>query len=743
MFVKRQIMEKKMRLTGISGAAAIALSAAAGCDVMDDGPTRAPGIPETEEQPMELKIDVSQKGHVGDMYMEEDGSYTIILPDNADPYVYMLPIEEELDPENTVLAFEYMAEDPIDKMEVFFWNAATKYDAAYATFIAGADEASEWTPYSARLKNHIEKFYWGNAEDYLRLDLGETNRNGSTLRMRNIVLRPMNEAEQAAQDAEDALAGDKLAYAQGIEDYLDGTYPCSITGVEVTADRITVTGTYTGDGKFFLADIPPFVDMHIVGKVDACYRTALDNPSFTVTLDRYVSYSNVQYDRLLSKWAVFREDAEKDVPVSHARYADPDRIATIGTPLERIVPANKKGLGGLVPHGDLLDKEIQDLGLTSGTINILPTIFMGLSQRGTLTTPYEYLGRTYYIDETYLSLNIDAALKVASSHGMSVAGIILIQKAAECADPAFGELVQHPDFDNGVYTMPDMTSAESLHAYAAMISFLCERYSKEDMRISHWIVHNEIDGGVHWTNMGTDIPAATYMDTYLKSIRTVYNIMCQYDPNAEAFVSLAHGWTKSAGGGWYSVTDVLDLMNRFSRAEGDFFWAPAYHSYASAINDPRVWEDENVSFSMNTNYVSMKNLEVLDRWVQDNANRYKGTVMRKVWLSEAGVGSGTTNDPYDDTVLADQAAGTAYSWKKINALEGIEGIQWHNWFDNKSEGAKLGLRKYDDDEYEGEPKPAWYTYQAAGTENEDTWFESQGYATVVGEEWGVIHPVTD
>ena len=324
-----------------------------------------------------------------------------------------------------------------------------------------------------------------------------------------------------------------------------------------------------------------------------------------------------------------------------------------------------------------------------------------------------------------------------------MAGIILIQKATECADQAYGELVQHPDFDNGVYTMPDMTTAEALHAYAATITYLCERYSKADMRISHWIVHNEIDGGVHWTNMGSDVPAATYMDTYLKSMRTVYNIMHQYDPNAEAFVSLAHGWTKSAGGGWYSVVDVLDLMNRFSNAEGDFFWAPAYHSYASAINDPRVWEDENVSFSMSTSYVSMKNLEVLDRWVQDNDNRYKGTVMRKVWLSEAGVGSGTTNDPYDDTVLADQAAGTAYSWKKINALEGIEGIQWHNWFDNKSEGAKLGLRKYDDDEYEGEPKPAWYTYQAAGTENEVTWFESQGYATVVGEEWGVIHPVTD
>ena len=716
-------MMEIFKLTGIAGMAALALTAAAGCDVMDDGPAKTPEIPDKEAQPMELKIDISQDGHVGGITQEEDRSYTITLPDNADPYIYMLPIEEDLDPENTVLAFEYQAEDPIDKMEVFFWNDASKYDAAYATFIAGADAASEWTPYSARLKNYIEKFYWGNVGDYLRLDLGETNRNGSTLRLRNIVLRPMNEEEQAAQDEEDALAGDKLAYARSIEDYLDGSYPCSITGVEVGQDKITVSGTYTGDGEFFLADIPPFVDMHSIGKVEAAYRTELDSPAFTVTLDRYVSYSDVQYDRLLSKWAVFREDAEKDVPVSHARYADPDRIA--------------------VAHGDLLNEEIQDLGLTSGTINILPTIFMGLSQTATLTTPYEYLGRTYYIDENYLINNIDAALKVASSHGMSVAGIILIQKATECADQAYGELVQHPDFDNGVYTMPDMTTAEALHAYAATITYLCERYSKADMRISHWIVHNEIDGGVHWTNMGSDVPAATYMDTYLKSMRTVYNIMHQYDPNAEAFVSLAHGWTKSAGGGWYSVVDVLDLMNRFSNAEGDFFWAPAYHSYASAINDPRVWEDENVSFSMSTSYVSMKNLEVLDRWVLDNDNRYKGTEMRKVWLSEAGVGSGTTNDPYDDTVLADQAAGTAYSWKKINALEGIEGIQWHNWFDNKSEGAKLGLRKYDDTEYSGEPKPAWYTYQAAGTEDEETWFESQGYASVVGEEWGVIHTVTD
>ena len=704
-------------------------------------PGKAPELPVGEYNPVSLGIDVSQDGHVGGITQEDDGSYTIVLPDNGDPYIYLLPLEEDIEADNNVLAFEYMAEDPIDKMEVFFWNDGSKYDAAYSAFIAGAEAASEWTPYSARLKNEIEKFYWGMAGDYLRLDLGETNRNGSKICIRNIVLRPMNDEELADQAEDDALVEDKNRYAQSVEDYLDAEYPCAVTSVEVTGDKVIVSGSYSGaEGTYFLADVPPFEDIFSNGKVDAEYRTELDSPSFTLQLDRYVTYGEVKYDRLFSKWALYREGSGEDDLVSHAQYASPDKIAGKTTPLERINPANKKGLGGIVSQGGMLADEIRDLGLTSGTINILPTIFMSTSQTGNFTLPYTYLDKTYYINESYLQENIDAPLETASLYGMSVAGIILIQKASESADNGFGSLVQHPEFTDGVYTMPNMTTPESFNAYAAAVSFLCERYSSKERRISHWIIHNEIDGGVHWTNMGADVPAATYMDTYMKSMRTVYNMMCQYDPNAEAFVSLAHGWTKSAGGGWYSVVDVLDFMNRYSSAEGDFFWAPAYHSYSSNMGKPRVWEDDNVSFSMNTNYVSMKNLEVLDKWVKTDANKYRGQIMRKVWLSEAGVGSGTTTE-YNDSDLSDQAAGTAYSWRKINALEGIEGIQWHNWFDSKDEGAQLGLRKYDDATYNGEAKPAWYTYQAAGTDNEDTYFEEQGYAATVGEEWDNIHTV--
>ena len=87
--------------------------------------------------------------------------------------------------------------------------------------------------------------------------------------------------------------------------------------------------------------------------------------------------------------------------------------------------------------------------------------------------------------------------------------------------------------------------------------------------------------------------------------------------------------------------------------------------------------------------------------------------------------------------MQDQAVGFAYAWKKINALEGIDGIQWHNWFDNKGDGACLGLRKYLDESYKGEAKPVWEVYQKAGTNEEDDYFEQ--FLPLIGiPDWNII-----
>lgn len=685
-----------------------------------------------------MNIDLEYVKHVKSLVQEADGSYTIVLPD-GDPYIKFLPFEADLPAENTVFALEYKAENPIDKTEFFFIDAEGTTDAARAQSGPGAEAADEWTHFSVRMKSSIKEFDWGNVGERLRFDLGESVVPGSTICFRNIFMRPMNDQEQAEEDAENGAAADKEKYAQRISDYLDAGYASSVTSVSVNASDVTISGTCSGEGTFFLAELPPFADIFSMTKVPGEYRHELSGTSFTETFDRMTEFDGVKYDRLLSKWAIYKEGADSDELVSHARYASPDKIYDIGPGLGRIELTSKKGLGGIVPGN--LEQEIKDLGLKSATINLLPMAYMSLTGGGSYTIKHEYCGKTYYFDESRITAEIDEPLKIAAKYDVSVAAILLIQNAAQSADKDLGDLLQHPDYSGTLYTMPDMTTPEAVHAYAAMIDFFAKRYSAEDMRISHWIIHNEVDGGVHWTNMGPDVLAATYMDTYLKSMRMVYNIVHQYDANAETFISLAHGWTKPAGGGWYAVTDLLDFMNRFSAAEGDFYWAPAYHSYSTTISDPRVWEDDAVTFSMNTENVSMRNLEVLDKWVKTGKNKYNGSIMRKVWLSEAGVGSGTATNYDDEKLLSDQAAGCAYSWLKINALEGIEGLQWHNWYDNAEEGAQLGLRKYNDNIYKGEPKPVWYTYKAAGTESQDSYFGQEGYAGIVGEEWGKIHPI--
>lgn len=284
-----------------------------------------------------------------------------------------------------------------------------------------------------------------------------------------------------------------------------------------------------------------------------------------------------------------------------------------------------------------------------------------------------------------------------------------------------------------------MTTLESVNCYAAALDFLARRYCRSDNRygrISHWIMHNEVDGGLSWTNMGVK-PVTIFSDTYIKSMRMCYNIVHQYDQNSEVFISFSHGWNIAAGGGWYKVRDMLDFMNLFCKAEGDFFWSLACHSYPAQLGNPCTWDDAQATFSMDTEYVTLKNLEVLDKWVSVPQNQYKGGIRRSVWLSEAG----TCSPSYADKDLQNQAAGFAFGWKKINALEGINGIQWHSWFDHLGDGARLGLRKYNDAEYQGEAKPVWMTYQKAGTDAENEYFEQ--YLQRIGiDSWeGIIQKI--
>ncbi len=660
---------------------------------------------ETVTPPVYMLLNGKYKSGVN-LTLHEDSTCTIETTD-GDPWATTGVFAEDVPEECNVLEFEYQTTLGMSNLELFFMDVETGIDPAHSMSAGQVPASEEWASFSVRLKEYRKNFNWGKKGDNLRMDFGTDPNN--TIQMRNIRLRVMNDEEKKEEEEEKNEALNKEKYEQGIKDYLSKEYACHITDVTVGETSVTIQGDYTGEGTFFLGEIPPFVDMFKTEKIE--FKIPLSENSFSIQLDRYVTVGDFKYDRLLSKWAVFKEGADVDELVSHARYANVDAIHAKQS-VEAVPLKSKKGLGGLINHG-LLTHDLDELGISSATINIPISNFMHLSEQpGDI--PYTYGGKTYYFNEQYLISSFDVVLQQTSQRGISVAGILLIAPSGDA-----GELLKHPDY-NGVapYTMPNMTTVESTQCYAAALDFLAQRYSDPDMRIAHWIIHNEVDGGIHWTNMG-DKPIATFMDTYLRSMRMCYNIVHQYDQHSEVFISFSHGWNIAAGGGWYKVRDMLDLMNQFSKAEGDFFWSLACHSYPAQLGNPCTWDDAQATFSMDTEYVTLKNLEVLDKWVGISQNQYKGNIRRSVWLSEAG----TCSPSYEDKDLQDQAAGFAYGWKKINALDGINGIQWHSWFDHLGDGVPLGLRKYSDEEYKGEAKPVWTTYQKAGTDEEDDYFK--------------------
>ncbi|MFQ8826392.1 MAG: DUF5722 domain-containing protein [Alistipes sp.] len=152
--------------------------------------------------------------------------------------------------------------------------------------------------------------------------------------------------------------------------------------------------------------------------------------------------------------------------------------------------------------------------------------------------------------------------------------------------------MQHPDFNGGSYTMPNLRTIESVNYMPLRsISWLSAiAATTSHGRIHHFIMHNEVDMGYSWTNMGSPT-METYVDTYVNSMRIAYNIVRQYDQNAEIFGSFAHSWAVANDDKSYVVKDMLNRINGYSHTEGDFRWALAYHSYPSSLIDPKTWND--------------------------------------------------------------------------------------------------------------------------------------------------------
>ncbi|RED98353.1 DUF5722 domain-containing protein [Marinoscillum furvescens] len=647
-----------------------------------------------------------------------------VLTTGYDPYVLTQPLRSTRQNQETVLAFEYFCPKGLDHIQIYFGPDIGEG----RTMSSGKISATEgWVSHSIDLTDAIKD--WGQAGDFLRLDFGR--KKDINLQIRNLRLRVMSEREKDIARTREEKRRKEARMELHIKNYLSSDYESEVSFVSVRSKTIAISGKVTSVNPTFLCEISPSMDITETSEFRSW--TPIKNGEFEITLDRFSKSELTNYDRLLSKWAVFEKSGDSLVIASHARYAD-KIVSKYNLPKEKAT--SKKGLGGFsIGRGHTED--LEKLDITSATVNIWFTRFM-FTEPAADRIKHTYQGKSWYFDTKQVE-KMDHTFRLTAEKNIITAAILLVSSAEDCPDPKIGKLLQHPDMHpSGIYSMPNMTTPESVECYAAALDFLANRYSREDKkygRINHWIMHNEVDAGWVWTNMG-EKTELIFMDTYIKSMRMCYNIARTYNPHSEVFITLTHYWAWTIDEKFYPSKNLMEILLDYTEAEGDFEWALAHHPYPESLFEPKTWLDQKVDFTFNTPLITFKNIEVIDAWIKQPRALYKGKHKRTLWLSENGTNSRT----YSEQDLKEQAAGFAYTWKKLKNLDGIDGFQWHNWFDNRREGGlRIGLRRFPDDEEDpGGVKPVWYVFQAADRKNEDAVFDQ--YKPLLGiDHWDQVN----
>lgn len=657
------------------------------------------------------------------------GEWNITIT-GGDPFLVFAPLPEGTEASSTTLAFEYFSGEPIFPVQVYFGKP---FSAKNILNFPAIPKAEVFQPFSLNL-DKFSPAKLAPANRVIRLDIGNTV--GQQMRMRNFVLRPPNATELLSAEAIAKAKKQKYEAGELVKNYLSADYPGEIREVAISKESIRISGKANpagssadfSPGKWALMEVAPYIRswdsaLPLAASIEV---QPDDQGQFSIELPRKTDKGE---DRLLSRWMLLNKSPDGVWNRASAAHWATDTRMAAEREGHRDRPKSQKGLGG----GEVIPEIADDYakaGISAVTVNVSlygDKLIFSHEQPG--TTEFHHGGRTWWINESLLA-RPDKAIKWHTDEERVVSAILLLPRGSS-------KLLNHPDADPaGIFTMPDLDDPEGNSAYCALMDFLGERYTRSDKkygRVTHWIIHNEVDFGWQWTNMG-EASMPVYLELYSRSMRLTALEAARWNPEADVMISLTHFWDYSPPDSLrnYAPRAMLDLLATIGKVEGDFPWGVAYHPYPENLLSADPWADTKPTYAFDTPQITPKNLEVLDAYLHQPRFLLNGAP-RTVLLSEQGF---HTPD-YSDASQALQSAALLYTFEKLNHLPIVESFHYHRWIDSPGEGGlQCGLRELPD---KGKPfgpaKKILSTYGLIGTPDESkAWQEALPLIGVTSKE---------
>lgn len=365
----------------------------------------------------------------------------------------------------------------------------------------------------------------------------------------------------------------------------------------------------------------------------------------------------------------------------------------------------------------------------------LPAFISLREQPGTF--PYRFEDRTYYIFEDAVE-EMEASIK-----NYKVSTVVVLNSPLRFGSKREEDMLEtciHPKFEKDApyafISAFDMTRPEGQKVFAAFLSFLSEKYAagnEKTGRINGAIISNEINLQYNWGNMGP-VTEEYYMEEYTEALRLAWIAAARHFKNFRVYISLANNWNVLVGdpGYFYRGKNLIDLLGKNCLRDGNFPWHVAHHPYPETFDHPDFWNDRWATFELTTRLITYKNMEVLEKYLEQPGLLYKG-VQRRILFSEQGFNSGS--GPLSGLMKKYAAAGYVLSFMKARNMKTVDMITHHSTIDNPHEfGLSLGIYEYDPDALygKGKAKPIENMVRAMDTPYESAAIE---YARqVIGEE---------
>lgn len=437
-------------------------------------------------------------------------------------------------------------------------------------------------------------------------------------------------------------------------------------------------------------------------------------PRFAQEYDRICSRFEITTDGYRIKGVQYVTELE-NVAEWNYPYPQPDSIKALGASGE----------------------DLHILGIKQSLVNInLPAMMITYYREEDI--PFECNGKTYYFVKEEVD-KLDRYMQETYEYGVVVTAILL--NSPKLFDSGKEEKllskVIHPDYDwneKGAYISAfNMRTEEGQEYYKAFVEFLAKRYAREDAkygRMCGMIISNEVNSQYVWGNAG-EMDVSEYTREYTVAMRLAWLSARKHYSNFRVYMSLDHFWTSSLRPDcekrFYKGRDIIDYVNKYSKEEGNFGWNVAHHPYPENLVYPDFYNDRSPSFDFSTVRITFKNIEVLPAYLSQEDYLYENQP-RRIILSEQGF-----NSKGDSFSEKQGAAAYCLAYQKAKNIDTIDLMTHHAYIDNRYEfGLNLGIRRLNDDDTMGEPKPIYYMMRDMDTDREeDRIRESRAF---IGEE---------